>query len=235
MPYGVKLRVSGRYACFSRPEMKTERVSYDVITPSAARGILEMIHWKPAIRWVVDRIHVLNPIRFQSIRRNEVAAKIPVAPVRAAMKAGVVTDLRLVAEASRQQRAATLLVDVDYVIEAHFDITDRAGPGDSPAKHHDMFSRRAAAGQCFQQPCLGTREFPADFALWTGSVPPHRLPLDQADKDLGWMLLDIRHGRDAEPGHGHHCTDNCTPLFFPARLRAGVLTVPRCDAGEIRT
>lgn len=233
MPFGVRVRVSGRHACFSRPEMKTERVSYDVITPSAARGILEAIHWKPAIRWTIDRIHVLKPINFQSIRRNEVGGKIPVNSVRAAMKAGAVHDLRLVVNDARQQRAATILVDVDYVIEAHFDLTDRAGPDDTPAKHHEMFSRRAANGQCFHQPCLGTREFPADFQLWTDPIPAHALPGDQANKDLGWMLLDIHH--TPTKGGGHVCDDGCVPHFFPARLRDGVLAVPRLDAAEVRS
>ncbi|WP_207455941.1 type I-C CRISPR-associated protein Cas5c [Azospirillum sp. SYSU D00513] len=234
MTYGVKLRVQGSFACFSRPEMKVERVSYDVITPSAARGILSAIHWKPAITWVIDRIHVLKPICFQSIRRNEVASKIPVSKVKSAMKSGDVTDLYLRADQDRQQRASTLLRDVDYIIEAHFDMTDRAGPDDNPGKHLDTFNRRAAAGQCFQQPCFGAREFPADFTLWTEPVPPHALPDDQADKDLGWMLLDIDHHRDA-PGQGHRCDARCVPLFFPARLAKGVLTVPPRDGQEVRS
>lgn len=233
MSYGVKLRVRGRRACFSRPEMRVERVSYDVMTPSAARGILEAIHWKPAIAWVVDRIHVLNPIRFQSVRRNEVAAKVPVATARAALRGGDVTGLRLQADAARQQRATTLLVDVDYLIEAHFVLTGRAGPDDNPAKHQEIFTRRAANGQCFHQPCFGTREFPADFALWTAPPPPSLLPPDQRDKDLGWMLLDIRHGRTGDGGH--QCGDACVPLFFPARLRDGVLDIPARDADVVRS
>jgi CRISPR-associated protein Cas5d len=203
--------------------MKVERVSYDVLTPSAARGILEAIHWKPAIRWVIDGIHVLNPIRFQSLRRNEVADKIPDKPIKTAMRAGAVHDLRLVIEDQRQQRAATLLYDVDYVIAAHFDLTARAGPDDSAAKHHQMFTRRAGAGQCFHQPCLGTREFPADFELIGDDIPPSRLPPDQRDRDLGWMLLDIDHARDRRP------------LFFRARLSDGILAVPPPDGVEVRS
>ena len=158
MSYGIKLQVSGRYACFTRPEMKVERVSYGVITPSAARGILEAIHWKPAISWVIDRIHVLKPIRFESIRRNEVGSKIPSASVTSAMKSGQLDGLSLLVDEDRQQRASTVLRDVSYVIEAHFDMTTKAN-GDTAAKHHEMFVRRAAKGQCFHQPCLGTREF----------------------------------------------------------------------------
>ena len=223
MSYGIKLRVSGRRACFTRPEMKVERVSYDVITPSAARGILEAIHWKPAIVWVIDRLHVLKPIRFQSLRRNEVGHRVPVGNVKAAMKTGFVHELRQVAPDDRQQRAATILYDVDYVIEAHFEMTAKAGPEDSPAKHHEMFTRRAARGQCFHQPCLGTREFPAEFSLLEGEIPRHDLPADQANRDLGWMVLDIDHANDR------------TPLFFRAALRDGVLTVPPPGAPEVRS
>ena len=224
MAYGVKLHVWGDRACFTRPEMKVERVSYDVMTPSAARGILEAIHWKPAIRWAIDAIEVLKPIRFQSIRRNEVGSRVPAAAVRKAMKAGAVEDLRMVAEQNRQQRAATLLVDVAYVIHAHFELTDRAGPGDSEAKHLSMFNRRAAGGQCFQQPCLGVREFPANFALLEDGVAPvSELLADQRDRDLGWMLLDIDHANDM------------TSLFFRAALRDGVMAVPPLNSVEVRS
>ena len=116
MAYGVRLRVSGRWALFTRPEMKVERVSYDVMTPSAARGILEAIHWKPAIRWIIDEIHVLKPIHFQSIRRNEVGAKAPARAIATAMSTGAIGNLALVIEDNRQQRAATVLSDVAYVI-----------------------------------------------------------------------------------------------------------------------
>src|ERR1700694_3146342 len=139
MAYGVRLRVSGKYACFTRPEMKVERVSYDVMPPSAARGIIEAVYWKPAIRWIITAIHVLSPIRYQSFRRNEVGHKIPVANVRRAMNAGTKEGLWLVIEDDRQQRAATILVDVDYVIEAHFELTEKAGPDDNEGKHLDSF------------------------------------------------------------------------------------------------
>ena len=146
MTYGVRLHVWGAHACFTRPEMKVERVSYDVMTPSAARGILEAIHWKPAIRWVIDRIHVLKPIRFQSIRRNEVGHKVSAALAERAMRAGRSTGLQLLVDEDRQQRAATVLRDVAYVIEAHFELTAKAGPEDNPGKHLDIFNRRAARG-----------------------------------------------------------------------------------------
>lgn len=235
MTYGVKLHVWGERACFARPEMKTERVSYDVLTPSAARGIVEAIHWKPAIRWTVDAIHVLKPIRFQSIRRNELGAPIPVASIRKAIRAGAVHDLRMVAEDNRQQRAATVLVDVAYVIEAHFDLTDRATAEDTEAKHISIFNRRAARGQCFHQPCFGVREFPAHFALVEESFPQSCLPDDQRNRDLGWMLLDIEHERDSRIGNQHCCTPNCAPLFFRAGLQDGVLAVPARDSVEVRS
>ena len=134
MAYGVKLHVWGEYACFTRPEMKVERVSYDVMTPSAARGILEAIHWKPAIRWTIDRIHVLKPIRFESLRRNELGGKIPAGNVHKAMRSGTTDGLRTVIEGDRQQRAATLLRGVAYVIEAHFTLTDSAKAATTPRR-----------------------------------------------------------------------------------------------------
>ena len=128
MSYGVRLLVSGDFACFTRPEMKAERVSYDVMTPSAARGILEAIHWKPAIRWIVTAIHVLRPIRFQSIRRNEVGGKTPAGAVRKAMNAGALAGLALRADEDRQQRAATVLANVGYVIAARFEFDRPSRP-----------------------------------------------------------------------------------------------------------
>jgi CRISPR-associated protein Cas5d len=226
--FGVRLRVSGDYACFTRPEMKVERVSYDVMTPSAARGILEAIHWKPAIKWIVEEIRVLNPIRFQSIRRNEVGAKAPVAAIRKAMKNGNVGDLHLIVENNRQQRAATVLADVAYVISARFELTPKADDSDNPGKHLDTFNRRARKGQCFHQPCLGTREFPARFELIEPDAPLHMPKEETASlgfgtpRDLGFMLYDIDHSGDR------------SSLFFRATLDRGVLKVPPPDSPEIR-
>lgn len=223
MSFGVRLHVWGERACFTRPEMKVERVSYDIPTPSAARGILEAIHWKPAIVWRIDRIHVLRPIRFVSLRRNEVGARASGDLAKRAMRSGSVAGLGLSVEKERQQRAATLLVDVAYVIEAHFEITARGG-GEDPAKHIAMFNRRAETGQCFHRPCLGTREFPADFALLPEGtpLPDSQLPADQRDRDLGWMLYDIDFDNDR------------TSRFFRARLQDGVLDVNRClDEGTV--
>jgi CRISPR-associated protein Cas5d len=218
LAFGVRLHIWGERACFTRPEMKVERVSYDVMTPSAARGVLEAIHWKPALLWVVDRIHVLKPIRFQSFRRNEVGSKVSAVAAERAMRAGSTVGLGLAVEEHRQQRAATLLLGVAYVIEAHFELTPRAGAEDTPAKHVAMFNRRAATGQCFHRPCLGTREFAADFALIPedAPLPTSELPPDQRDRDLGWMLHDIDHAAGK------------TSRFFRARLSGGLLDVQRC-------
>lgn len=215
MAYGIRLKVWGERACFTRPEMNVERVSYDVITPSAARGVLEAIHWKPAIRWVVDRIHVLKPIRFESLRRNEVGGKLSAASVGRAMKAGRTEDLISLIEDDRQQRATTLLRDVAYVIEAHFELTEKAGADDSIGKHLDIFNRRARKGQCFHAPCLGVREFPASFQLLEAD---QELPSTDAsllgEHDLGWLLHDIDFANDM------------TPHFFRARMNSGVIDVP---------
>jgi CRISPR-associated protein Cas5d len=229
MTYGIRLKVWGDHACFTRPEMKVERVSYDVMTPSAARGILESIHWKPAILWKIDRIHVLKPIRFQSIRRNEVGSKAPAGKIKTAMNRGSLEGLHLLVDEDRQQRASTVLADVAYVIEAHFDLTSRAGPDDTEGKHLDMFNRRAARGQCFHQPCLGTREFAASFELLPPEVPPPEPEQKSTDlgfgqpRDLGFMLWDIDHAAAGKPS-----------LLFRARLENGVMAVPASDSPEIR-
>lgn len=225
MGYGIKLHIWGERACFTRPEMKVERVSYDVITPSAARGILEAIHWKPAIRWQVDRIHVLRPIRFESIRRNEVGSKVSARNVLSAMKAKSTQDLYTVADEDRQQRAATVLRDVAYVIEAHFELTDKAGTDDNEGKHLDQFKRRARKGQCFHQPCMGTREFPAHFALLdeTAQLPANTLSEADKNRDFGWMLHDI----DFAAGNA--------PRFFRAEMKAGVIEVPAFHSEQVKS
>ena len=221
MAYGIRLKVWGEHACFTRPEMKVERVSYDVMTPSAARGILEAIHWKPAIRWVIDAIHVLEPIRFQSIRRNEVGSKIRAGNVRKAMNRGDLEGLLLLVDNDRQQRASTVLVKPAYVIAAHFDITSKADKDDNEGKHLDIFNRRATRGQCFHQPCLGTREFAAGFEL----IPPDApMPVAIAEtRDLGFMLWDIDHAAPGRPS-----------MFFRAQLENGVLRVPPPNSPEVR-
>lgn len=240
MAYGVRLLVWGDHACFTRPEMKVERTSYEVMTPSAARGILEAIYWKPEIRWVVDRIYVCNPIRFTHVRRNEISAKIPVrgaTGVEAAMAAGS-GILGIHVEEWRQQRAGMVLRDVKYGIEAHFLIkeseTANSGPGNSPGKHFEIFRRRAERGQCFHHPYLGTREFAASFE-WAESFPLCPAEL-RGERDLGRMLLDIDFrpdvkGRVVESNGGVRL--EAQPRFFTAIMRDGVIEVPPLAGEEV--
>ncbi len=215
----IQLKVWGDFACFTRPEMKVERVSYDVMTPSAARGIIEAIYWKPEIRWQITRVRVLKPIRFTSLRRNEVGSKIPAGSVATAMKRGR-GALGMYIEDDRQQRAATILRDVAYVIEARFDIL---GGENNVGKHLDQFNRRARDGRCFQRPYLGCREFPAEFALVEEGRPlPEVHPDLVGERDLGYMLLDI------------DFNDGMTPRFFRASLRDGVMDVPLLGEKGVR-
>ena len=168
----IQVEVWGDYACFTRPEMKTERVSYDVMTPSAARGLLESIYWHPGLRWVIECIHVCSPIRFTNIRRNEVKDVISARAVKSVMEKGKgIDELYLATTESIQQRAAMVLKDVHYVIDAHFDMTDKAAPGDNPGKFQDIIKRRLERGQCYSMPYFGTREFAAHFARCT-ELPP---------------------------------------------------------------
>ena len=216
----VKIEVWGDYACFSRPEMKVERVSYDVMTPSAARGILEAIYWHPGLVWRIDRIRVLAPIRFTNIRRNEVKDKISASNVRTVMNRGK-GELYLATPQSIQQRAAMILRDVHYVIEAHFDMTDRAAPTDNPGKFKDIVKRRAQKGQFYQQPYFGTREFPANFKLCE-SIPECPAEL-LGERDLGWMLLDMDYSD----------LSDIKPMFFRGVLKDGVLEVPPMGSEEV--
>jgi CRISPR-associated protein Cas5d len=235
MNYGITLKVSGDYALFSRPEMKVERVSYDVMTPSAARGVLEAIYWKPQIRWIIDEIHVLKPIRFTNVRRNEVGSKIPVKGangVNAAMKDASVRPEMDVADArNRQQRASLLLKDVAYLIRAHLVVLDRRVEKDGPeasdaeaaGKHLEMFKRRAGKGQVFHQPYFGCREFPAKFELMESEDDlPKPPPEFTAEKDLGFMLHDIEFDQDRATKK----VKSAMPHFFRAVMRDGVIRVP---------
>jgi CRISPR-associated protein Cas5d len=213
MGYGIAIQVQGPYALFSRPEMKVERVSYDVITPSAARGIIEAIHWKPAIRWMIDAIHVLRDIEFTNIRRNEVSEKASVSNAVEVMK-GANKLLYIAATEKRQQRAAMVLKNVDYVIEAHFELTDKAGPEDTEEKHYNIALRRLRNGQHFHAPCLGAREFPAKVTLIENKNDIPKSPL-AGTRDLGWMLydLDFSDPRDIQP------------VFYHAVMQDGVINV----------
>ena len=216
----VSLEVWGDYACFTRPEMKTERVSYDIMTPSAARGLLESIYWHPGLRWTVDRIHVCAPIRFTNLRRNEVKSTASARSARTVMERGT-GELYLVTSQDIQQRSAMLLRDVRYVIDAHFDMTDQAADSDNAGKFQDIIKRRIKRGQFYSQPYFGCREFPAHFKMCEAPPPcPEEL---KGRRDLGYMLWDLDY---SDPG-------NITPLFFRAALRDGVLEVPARDSGEV--
>lgn len=217
----ISVEVWGEYALFSRPELKTERVSYDVMTPSAARGLLDAIMWHPGLKWVVDSIHVCAPIRFTNIRRNEVKDTVSARKAQSVMEKG--GELYLATPESIQQRAAMVLRDVHYVIDAHFEMTQRASPTDNPGKFQEMMRRRVEKGQFYHQPCFGVREFPAHFKPCT-QLPPCPEEL-KGEKDLGWMLLDMDY---SDP-------ENITPHFFRATLRDGVLKVPPMYAEEVRT
>lgn len=218
----ICLEVWGDYACFTRPEMKVERVSYDVMTPSAARGLIESIYWHPGIRWVVERIHVLSPIRFTGVRRNEVKSVVSLSKAKTVMERGS-GELYLDASQDIQQRATLMLRDVRYVIEAHFDmVPEKAANGDNPGKFQDIITRRIAKGQFYHQPYFGCREFPAHFAP-CGEIPacPEEL---RGERDLGYMLYDMDYTRQ----------EDIHPMFFRAMLRDGVLHVPSVDSGEVR-
>lgn len=209
-----RVRIRGEWACFTRPELKTERVSYHVITPSSARGVVESVLWKPGLRWHVHRIAVLAPIKFASIKRNEVNRVVPVNTVRKMMRGEDVEDY--FADDDRAQRNAVVLRDVDYHVEVSFTMTRRAGPDDNPLKFDEMFRRRLAKGQCHMSPYLGCREFPATIAP-TIDDDPLPIPIDM---DLGRMLLDIDFG---QPNRS---------VFFEAVMRGGVIEVPAIQRRE---
>jgi len=217
MGYGFVVRVRGDYALFTRPELKVERVSYDVITPSAARGIIEAIYWKPAIRWVIDKIHVINPIVFTNIRRNEVSEKIS-ENVPKNIKKGSTDLFFLSSNEYRQQRAALVLKNVDYVIETHFEIvSEKAGNEDTVEKHYNIALRRLRKGQNHHAPCLGTREFGAKVDLIEDYPIPKSYILGKTE--LGWMLYDMDF---SDP-------ENLEPKFFKAEMYDGII-----DLSQIR-
>ncbi|WP_312262733.1 type I-C CRISPR-associated protein Cas5c [Candidatus Igneacidithiobacillus taiwanensis] len=214
------LELSGPWACFTRPEMKVERVSYDVMTPSAARACFEAILWKPAIRWHVRKIEVLKPIRWINLRRNEVASVVSTRNVETAMKNGY-GELALNIEGDRQQRAGLFLRDVAYRVHADLQFLPAHDPSGNATKFYEMFERRAAKGQCVNQPYLGTREFAARFRLVT-DMAAESPPINES-RDLGFMLHDLDFTDPANP----------QPRFFRARLEQGVVDVPAWNSAEV--
>jgi CRISPR-associated protein Cas5d len=217
MGYGICIRVRGDYALFTRPEMKVERVSYDVMTPSAARGVIEAVYWKPAIRWIIDRIAVLNEIEFTNIRRNEVSDKISTHEAERRMN-GATEPFFMDATDRRQQRAAMVLRNVDYVVDAHFELTDQAGLEDSVEKHYNIALRRLRKGQHYHAPYLGTREFPARVELLENGVTPQSSLA--GTRDLGWMLHDLDFGDPTD----------IQPHFFRAVMQDGVIDLRDVDS-----
>lgn len=215
------LELTGDFACFTRPEMKVERVSYDVMTPSAARACFEAILWKPAIHWHIRKIEVLKPIRWINLRRNEVASVVSTRNVETAMKNGTGT-LGLNIENDRQQRAGLFLRDVAYRVHADLEFIPERDSGAHANKYYEMFERRANRGQCINQPYLGCREFAAHFRLVTDPAT-EPAPIDET-RELGFMLYDLDFTQPADPA----------PRFFRARLENGVVNVPAWDSEEVR-
>lgn len=218
MIYGVRLLVRGDYALFTRPELKVERVSYDVMTPSAARAVIEAIYWKPAIRWIIDSILVLNPVKFDNLRRNEIKSKIAEQSISTAMKTNSAIYLYTDDSRERQQRSATILRDVAYIIEAHFEYVPGMGD-ENDGKHLEIFNRRLENGQCFAQPYLGTREFSCSFEPVTEEYTSQL----KGERDLGIMLFDLDFNDKKNP----------QPLFFRAELNNGLMMVPHPDSKEV--
>lgn len=217
MSKGVKVKIWGDYALFTRPEMKVERCSYDVITPSAARGILEAIYWHPGMRWVIDRIYVNKPIQFTSIRRNEVKSKISANNVLPVYN-GSQRSLSISSKAEIVQRASLLLRNVEYIIDAHFEMTDRANDSDNPGKFKDIIMRRLKRGECFHTPYFGCREFPVKFCLFEDDKVSTAYE-DEPERDLGYMLYDLDYS-DSE---------NIQPLFFRAIMKRGIIDLQNCE------
>lgn len=210
----IQLEVWGPYALFSRPELHVERCSYDVPTPSAARGLVEAIYFHHGLQWHIRRIYVLNPIKFTNIRRNEVKSKILASDVHSVMQ-GSGKPLYLTTPQQIAQRASMVLQDVHYVIEAEFTMTDRAAPSDNPGKFQDIVTRRMAKGQCFHTPYLGCREFPAYFRSWSGG----QIPTINESRDLGLMLYDFDY---SDP-------KSITPIYFHAKMEHGVVDALDCE------
>ena len=209
--YNYQVRIRGEMACFTRPEFKTERLTYDVLTPSAARGILEALLWKPAIRWEIRKISLLSPVRYIQFKRNEVTSRASVSGALRASRGGAPLDY--FADEDRAQRNTIALRDVDYAVEAEFHMTAKQGPDDNPKKFDEMFRRRLERGQFHMQPYLGCREFPCIVEPYSGTP----MPLEET-RDLGYMLHDLRFTPSGNQA-----------VFFRAKLERGVIDVPKWE------
>lgn len=213
MAYGFSIEAWGDRALFTRPELSVERVTYDVITPSAARGLIESVYWHPGMRYVIDRIHVINPIEFSSVRRNEVKVKASAAAMRAAVQ-GTKSLPYISSQENIVQRASLILTDVRYVIDAHFVMTDKSKPEDNLGKFCDILRRRLRKGQCYSQPYFGCREFPANVRLLEGGVPSGAYD-DLPERDFGIMLYDMDYSN----------SEDISPMFYRAVMRNGTIDV----------
>lgn len=211
----IQLWLKGKYACFTRPELKVERVSYDIPTPSALRNIIEAIYWHPGLEWIIDRFFVLTPIMFTTIRRNEVSDRTLASSALSAIN-GNQSPLWLDTTAKRQLRASTILQNVEYVVEAHFEMTGKANESDNPGKFQNIIQRRIEKGQCFSTPYFGTREFPADFSPWPAGKP---IPAIGVNQEFGIMLYDLDY-RDK---------NNITPIFYRPKMDHGMVQVSGCE------
>lgn len=219
MAFGIAIETWGERALFTRPELSVERMSYDVITPSAARGLIESVYWHPGIRYSIDRIHVLNPIQFTSVRRNEVKAKADIRAMARAAEDESTPLPHLNTKEEIQQRASLVLVNVHYVIEAHFDLTDDASAQDNTGKYKGILMRRLKKGQCYSMPYFGTREFPAHFKQYEGDLPPKGFYESEAEHDLGLMLYDM----------DYENKENIVPMFYRAIMKNGTIDVRQSE------
>lgn len=215
----ISIEIWGDYACFSRPEMSVERVSYDVITPSAARGILEAIYWHPGIKWVIDKIHICNPIKFTTIKRNEVADVISKTEVLSAMRNNN-PNIYLATPTCIQQRTSLILKDVRYIVDAHFEFTDEYENERDEGKVLAIVTRRIEKGQFWSQPYFGCREFPVSFSPAKNYTVPETL---LGETDMGWMILD----------HDFSDKANVKTKFFRAKCKNGIIVIPHPDSKEV--
>lgn len=239
MGYGIKIIAEGPYACFTRPELKVERVSYDVPTPGALEGLLKAIYWKPSIRYVIDQIVVFNRIDFLNIRRNEVKNKVLLSAVRDQMKGVQDADPCVYAAENRSQRAAMVLRNVRYGIAFHYELTGRQDDGDE-SKHYNMLLRRLRNGQHFKQPCFGCSEFPVAKIEWTDSF--NLAEVDESvrsagDVDLGFMLYRVRFADGGDPINGDwdnpKFSDEASAEYYRPHMVGGVIDVRKYQEERI--
>ncbi len=231
--YGFKIMVSGDYACFTRPELKVERVSYDVPTPGALEGLIKCVYWKPAIRYIIDEIVVFNPINFINIRRNEVKDKVNLSAVKSAMN-GKGGEPEIYTKESINQRGGMVLRDVLYGVGFHFELTglrsDHEDEGE--AKHFNILRRRLENGQCFRQPVLGCREFSVREIYPVEEFPYEKIHESlKGDRDLGFMLYRMEFEDKGRPLNGDwdepKFSDSARPSFYRPHMVDGVIDVAK--------